>query len=393
MKKRIFSIALALCLVFGSLAVAAQATDEAVLRFDKNGEFKILHLCDCQDEFPAIETMITYINHVLKVYEPDIVVLGGDNTTGPEETKKEAIAELVAPFVENEVYFTLVFGNHDREQGVDNDTLLTYYQEAGGKYCLAYDPIPELHGSATHNLPVYASDGSDKVNFNLYMFDSGSGVYDEQGNGLGYDCVTEDQIDWYVDVSEKLAEENGGLVPSMAFQHIVVGDVYDALFPEVNFSLDPLTQSYNGKNYLIICPRTDNFEGHLFEPPCPGYYNYGQFDTMAMRGDVLAIYSGHDHVNSYETELYGVKIINTPGATYNSYGNEIVRGSRLITVNENDPDAFTTEVITVNDFAVENEEFANASGISPIVGKIWNIIGEVLLALSKASAVISKIIY
>ena len=393
MKKRILSIALAICLIFGSVAVCANALELPGLRFDENGEFKILHLCDCQDGFPAIETMLEYIDYVLKTYDPDLVVLGGDNTVGEAETKREAVKELITPFVENEVYFTLVFGNHDCEQGVDNDTLLTYYQEFGGKYCLAYDAVPSLHGTANHNLPVFASD-SNKVAFNLYMFDSGTSLHDENGEWLGYDCVNEDQIEWYKGVSKTLEAANGGkVVPSMAFQHIIVAEIYDALFPEVGFSLDPITQHYNDKDYLITCPDTSVLEGFIFEPPCPSAYNYGQYDAMIERGDVLAIYSGHDHINAFEVEYKGIDIINTPGATYNSYGNDILRGGRLITVNEDDPAAYTTELVTVNDLAIENAEFAEVSGVSPILGYFWNFLGDFLLALSKASSFIAAIIY
>ena len=98
MKKRIISLLLAVCMVFGMSAVAF-AEEEPTLRFDENGEFTILHLADCQDGYPADTRMLAYIDAVLKMYEPDIVILGGDNTVGEEETKREAIEELVSVFV------------------------------------------------------------------------------------------------------------------------------------------------------------------------------------------------------------------------------------------------------------------------------------------------------
>ena len=51
--KRFVSIVLALVLVFSACAISASAYDLVPLKFDKNGEFKIMHLCDCQDDFPA----------------------------------------------------------------------------------------------------------------------------------------------------------------------------------------------------------------------------------------------------------------------------------------------------------------------------------------------------
>ena len=183
MKKRILAAVLALALVLAAAmpATAKSTAKSPTLRFDENGEFKILHICDCQDTYPAEEDMFTYINHMLDYYEPDLVVLGGDNTVGPAETKELAIKELVAPYVEHEIPFTLVFGNHDEECGnISKDVLLTYYQKYGGKYCLAYDADPKISGTGAHNLPVLASDSND-IKFNVWMFDTGDYVADENG--------------------------------------------------------------------------------------------------------------------------------------------------------------------------------------------------------------------
>lgn len=395
--KRFISIVLALMLVVGACAVSASAAIDSVLKFDENGEFKIMHLCDCQDHYPAIETMLKFIDAALKEYQPDIVVLGGDNTVGPdnmtEEMKRNAVEELCNVFVANEQYFTLVFGNHDREQGFENDELLPMYQQYGGEYCLAVDEVPALHGTGTHNLPVMSSDGT-KIKFNLWMFDSGSHYIDENGEDLGfYDCVREDQIKWYQEESDKLATLAGGKVPSMAFQHIVVGDVYDALFHEAPFELGVLTyKTNNGKVYSPF-PKTENIlEGFLFEFPCPSEKNEGQFEAMVAQKDVLAIFSGHDHINSYTTELDGIKIINTPGATYNSYGNEITRGMRMITVKESDPWNFETEVVTVSQFALDNKDFAEDADIDTFTAGLMIFLGDVLLALNEVTKIFSSVI-
>ncbi len=394
--KRFVSIMLALMLAFGVCAISASADDAATLKFDANGEFKIMHLTDCQDDYPNDETMLKFIDATLKKYQPDIVVLGGDNSVGPDNMKREdkenAIKELCSVFVANETYFTLVFGNHDREQGYENDELLPMYQEFGGKYCLAYDAVPALHGTGTHNLPVMSSDGT-KVKFNLWMFDSGSKYIDENGNNLGiYDCVREDQIKWYQEESKALETAAGGKVPSLAFQHIVVGEVFEALFHESAVDLGALTPKANGKIYSFF-PKTENIlDGFIFEFPCPSEKNHGQFDALVERGDVLAIFSGHDHINTYTTELDGVKIINTPGATYHSYGNEITRGMRMITVKESDPWNFETEVVTVSRFALDNEDFASDAGVDTFTAGLMIAIGDILLALNDLTKGVSSII-
>lgn len=403
MKKRIFSLFLAVCLVLGAAApaFALPVTGERhKLRFDENGEFTVMHLTDMQDNYPANQTMLEYIDVMLKTYKPDIVVLGGDNSVGDADTKEAAIKEIADVFVKNETYFTLVFGNHDhqyvKEIDVDLEAqelakgyLLELYQRYGGEYCLAYDADPSLHGVGTHYLPVYASNSYSKIKFNLWMFDSGSYAADENGNQVGYDCVREDQIKWYQEQSKIIDTIAGETVNSIAFQHIVVGDVYDNLFYETPFDLGKLGRSYNGKKYSFL-PKTENFTGHLLEFPCPGYYNCGQFDAMVKQGNMLAVFSGHDHVNSYETEKDGVWIINTPGATLHSYGDDLVRGCRIITINENDTSTFESEVVTMYDLAIENDGFAEYSGINQFSARILMALGDFAQFLSKLAAPLFK---
>lgn len=413
MKKRILSVVLALCIAMSAAFAVGVYADDAngVLRFNENGEFTIMHLTDTQDGYPTSEKMLKYIDYMLKTYKPDIVILGGDNCVGkkiegeenqdPAVNIERSIEQLVSVFVENKTYFTFVFGNHDHQyvDGIDIDPvgqgkvkehLLGLYQKYGKGYCLAYDADPSLHGVGTHNLPILASD-SDKIKFNLWMFDSGSYAADENGKKVGYDCVREDQIAWYQEKSAALDKLAGEQVKSLAFQHIVVGDVYDNLFYESIFDLGELGRNFNGKHYSFL-PKTENFTGQLFEYPCPGYYNCGQFDAMVKQGNVLGIFSGHDHVNSYETERDGVWIINTPGATYHSYGNDLVRGSRLITINEKDTSTFSNRIVTVNDAAIADETFAADVGISPTFAKIQMFFGEVAKVLGRAASPLFKVL-
>ncbi len=388
MKKRILSLALALVMVFACFALNASAADSGVLRFDENGEFKIMHICDCQDTYPANTTMLKFIDAALKEYQPDLVVLGGDNTVA--EKKDESIKELAEVFVANETYFTLVFGNHDHQQGFTDDEQLAMYQKHGGKYCLAYDPHPELTGTATHALPVLGSQ-SNKAELMLYMFDSNQyvSVNDFEDE---YDSVNPDQIKWYQSVSKAAEITNGKTVPALAFQHIIVGEVYDALFHESTIDMGELSRNFNGKTYSFL-PKTENLqEGFIFEFPCPGYYNHGQFDAMVERGDVMGIFSGHDHTNTFITELDGIKIVNTGGVTYHSYGSGFTRGVRMITVNENNPGTFETEMVTINQFAIDNSDFAADAGISKFEAVIVTAFGEFLLAMGKFTGIFSSII-
>lgn len=342
--KKVISVLLALAIVFACVATAfASGDNSSVLSFDKNGEFKILHLTDCQDEYPAHTEMLQFIEHALKKYEPDLVVLGGDNTVDGDGEQEQAVAEIVDIFVKNETYFTLVFGNHDREYGEKEDQinhnaiLLSYYQKYGEQYCLAYDQVPELSGVATHNLPIMSSSDPLKVAYNLYMFDSGTSGYKDENGNEGYECVYPDQIEWFKATNNAYTANNGGnVIPSMAFQHIIVGEIMDIFYKEKSEVAVSIESKFcNGKEYdLTFADLSAIKDGMLTEPPCPGVTNFGQFDALAEQGTV-AVFSGHDHVNTFTVETeQGVDIVNTPGCTFNSYGQDYNRGGRLITLHE-----------------------------------------------------------
>ena len=73
---------------------------------------------------------------------------------------------------------------------------------------------------------MYSNDGN-RVAYEIYCFDSGCEV-----EGKGYESVHSDQIEWYRNRSEELKNANGGeYVPSVVFQHIIVQEIFDKLFP------------------------------------------------------------------------------------------------------------------------------------------------------------------
>ncbi len=339
--KRIISVALcALLLVAVFVPAFAADEDTAALKFGRNGKFKILQVADLQDSEMPYPAMIKALEKILDKSNPDLVVLTGDNIAGGScETLEEAeaaIAAFMAPIVERSIPFAVTFGNHDDEGAASKEDQLAIYQTYPG--CLSTDDNPELTGCANNSLPVLSSDGK-KVAFNVWMIDSNT--YDEV-NG-GYDYVHEDQIAWYKETSKKLEEENGGLVPSIAFQHIVVPEIYELMW-ECDFESD-ITANYNGQNYYLLFDKDADVEGFVLEGPCPSNTNGGEMAAFLERGDVLATVCGHDHINEYVADYKGVDIICTPGMTFNSYGRYMVRGCRLFTIDESDTWDYETEMI------------------------------------------------
>lgn len=343
--KKIIAVVLAMLMLTATFAMTASANvSDYILKFNEDGKFKIMMFADSQDDENLEETTAQLMREALAAYTPDLVIYMGDNSVAPAEKQADAIAAIVAPVVEAGVPFTVVFGNHDQEQGLPNEDLLKEYQKFPG--CLAYDAVPSLYGCGNHNLPILASNGIG-VAFNLWMIDSGTST-EEAG---GYDYVREDQINWYKDTAKALSLLNGGkVVPAMSFQHIIVPEVYDALgMMKIPFGIGEWT--FDGQAYLPI-PNFGAYTGFLFEPPCPSHINGGQFDAWVETGDVMATFYGHDHVNSFTTSYEGIDITTVPTVGCNSYSNDMNRGVGLITLDENDLSTYEYEVLPMYDFAL-----------------------------------------
>lgn len=349
--KKVISVVLAVCMLFSLVTISfAGLKADAKLQFNSNGKFKILCLADVQDSYPMEPAMIQFIKEALDFAAPDLVVFVGDNVVGEDI---RAIDEMIAPLDERGIPFTFVFGNHDDEGGMVKEDQLAAYQ----KYdeCLAYDADPELSGCATHNVPILSSDGS-KVAFNVWCFDSGGSIHDEDGTWLGYDHVHADQIEWYEETREALAEENGGeVVPSLAFQHIIPQEPVEMIFYEGAIALGEATINFSDGTVYTVVPDITKYDGYIFEKSCPSYGNDGQWDAMVEGGDVLGLVVGHDHVNNFVAHCGGMDLIQTPGCTYNSYYNNMYQGARVIELNEADLTTYETYNLTSSSLAQRDD--------------------------------------
>ena len=313
-------------------------TTASPLKF-KNGVLKIMHITDTHYSFENVDASVRLLEIACDREMPDVVIVTGDNVDNYPEAKdtKKLIDRLMSVFDERNIPAAITFGNHDSERGaMSREELMAYYNTH--KSSISVDDGEELSGCGTYNIPVHASD-SDKVKFNLWIFDSND--YDDEGH---YGCVLPDQVEWYKKRSDELTQANdGNKVYSLAFQHMIVEDVYRALKMtkiRVPFSYHHM---YDKKRFYSFDPKGVNF-GTLTETPCSGYHNYGQFDAMVEKGDVLAMFSGHDHTNAFGVKYKGIDISNTVSTRYNRDRFSSQYGYRIITVNESDTSVYKSRV-------------------------------------------------
>lgn len=320
-------------------ADSSSETDKTI-KFGSDGKLKILHMPDTHLKLNHnFDPTIWMVEKACDDEKPDIVMLTGDivlNCDNAEDTKK-MINALMNIFESRNIPVAVTFGNHDSEQGaMSREELMAYYNTFSCS--VSVDDAEALSGCGTYNIPVLSSDG-ETVKFNLWVFDSGD--YDEEGR---YSCVQPDQVEWYKDTSDKLKAANGGEnVNSLVFQHIIVGEIYDALEKSDSHKSYSYKHIYNEDEYYMFDPDRVNY-GTIRETPCPGYANYGQFDAMVEKGDVLAMFTGHDHTNAFGVKYKGIDIVNSLSTRYIGLFHSTQCGYRVIEVNENDTSTYETRV-------------------------------------------------
>lgn len=341
----------------------SQKIKDKTIKFNSNGKLKILHITDTHFELNKnFDPTIWLVERACDAEKPDIVMVTGDNVVNcdnAEDTKK-MINALMNIFDSRNIPVAVTFGNHDSEQGaMSREELMAYYNTFSCS--VSVDDGEALSGCGTYNIPVLSSDG-EKVKFNLWVFDSGD--YDEEGR---YSCVKPDQIEWYKETSDKLkAENNGEAVNSLVFQHIIVGEIYDVLKKSDTWKSYSYKHLYNKDEYYMFDPDRTNY-GTIREYPCPGYYNFGQFEAMVEKGDVLAMFTGHDHTNAFAVEHKGIDIVNSLSTRYLGLFHSTQCGYRIIEVDENDTTDYETRVARIYDiydFETVKEEKQNGDKFS-----------------------------
>ena len=323
----------------------AQNRTDKTIKFNSDGKLRIMHITDTHLEHnPNFDALVWLIEKACDKEKPHIVVLTGDNVLNCEnaEDTKKLINALMNVFDSRNIPVAVAFGNHDSETGaMSREELMAYYNTFSCS--VSVDDGDALSGCGTYNIPVLSSD-EEKVKFNLWVFDSGD--YDEKHR---YSCVKPDQIEWYKKTSDKLkAENNGEKVNSLVFQHIVVGEIYDVLKKSKFWKPFAVKHLYNKKEYYMFNPDFVNY-GTIREYPCPGYYNYGQFDAFVNHGDVLAMFTGHDHTNAFGVKYKGIDLVSSLSTRYKGNVNSTQYGYRVIEINENDTSKYETRVVRLYD--------------------------------------------
>ena len=339
----------ALVALFGcSTPVENQSGGSAsVLHFKADGTFKVMAISDIQDGADVSPDAIKLITMALDAENPDMVVLNGDNIFdwSPSllvsgDNVKKSIETFMAPITAKKIPFAVVFGNHDFTVPMNQEAQWDFYQTFPG----ALGTMNKI-GDRVGNYNVVVENTSGSPALNLWFFDSGGSTLSANGSAM-----LDEQLTWYKNTSDALKSANGGTpIPSVAFQHIPVPQIYD-LLTEVGPGTPGAVEGtgvHSGRYYVANDALVT--DGVVGEGPCPLDDDKSEFDTWRQQGDVMAAVFAHDHKNDFRGTLQGIELMYDSSVGFYSYGNGDQHGVRVLEFNQDSVKNYQTRMVVWKD--------------------------------------------
>lgn len=328
------------------------------VRLNKDGRIVIMQVSDTQDMVHVRKAMVKMLDAAYDSVKPDLVLFTGDNILGNHlldarigsrqvahgeeatyERMEKSLAHIIEPLEKRGITYSMIFGNHDDMNCVSKERQAEIFRR--NPNCLPMNTDDDTVDCDTHNIPILSNDGKRTV-FNLYMLDCAWRDHEENRT---HEEVKKETVEWYRKTGDSLREKNGGkAVKSLMFLHIPLPQQLE-LCSEC--SKDSFGAIKAGEDKYIRLDAS-KARGVMGEPPCVCKDEFGLFDEVKARGDVMAVITGHDHQNCFEGEVDGVKMIQTPCASFRCYGN-YMRGVRVFILDESDPDIYRTFMVTYDD--------------------------------------------
>ncbi|MBO4703266.1 MAG: metallophosphoesterase [Bacilli bacterium] len=277
-----------------------------MLELEYTGNFKILqltdtHIADKDDQDLHYAFLDLLIKDANKANDLDFIVVTGDLFT----FAGKATARRYCDFLDSYgIPWSVVFGNHDEQTYFSVDWWTNYLNNYGSN-CYFKD-IQDDDVAGNCNFAINLKKGG-VVTDQLIMMDSNRYYF---GDYMGYDYFKKSQIDWYSELVDQTAADNGGVVNSLMFYHIPL--------PEVNDAYEKGTLIYGEKR----------------EDCCPPDQDLGFFDIIKAKGSTSAMFFGHDHINNFEADYEGVKFCYGIKSTNRIYFDEDMLGYQTIEIKD-----------------------------------------------------------
>lgn len=255
---------------------------------------------------PKSDTTLLSFEKILDAEKPDLIIFTGDIVTSePVEKGWNVISKFAG---ERKIPFAVTFGNHDDEAGVSRSDLaflVTKYPYNVNK--IAGDG---LQANLNNVLSIYGSKQNMKIQSTIYLFDSNA--YSTISGVEGYGWITTDAIEWYKNKSLQFTLNNNMRpISSLAFFHIPL--------PEYSIAFDDEKKIRYGER---------------LEKECSPKLNSGLFLAMKEMGDVLGVFTGHDHLNNYIVDYNNIALAYGCFSGWRTTYVPEINGARVIVLKE-----------------------------------------------------------
>lgn len=248
------------------------------LKFNADGRFKIIQYTDLHYIAGAepSKKSINTINYTLDTEKPDLVVFTGDIVV--KAPTKQGWDEVLNTVISRKIPYIVTLGNHDDEAEMTREEVAGYVASK------PYLVNPQVKTDGVEGYLNAAIEVKGKIPAVIYAMDSHA--YSKNPAMKGYGWFHQNQVAWFTRESAKFKKANqDSVLTALAFFHIPL--------PEYKLAFD------NQKNKRL---------GVRYEDECPPNINTGMFAAMFEAGDVLGMFVGHDHVNDYLVDYYGIAL-------------------------------------------------------------------------------------
>uniref|UniRef100_A0AB33J4Y8 Metallophosphoesterase n=1 Tax=Prevotella sp. GTC17259 TaxID=3236795 RepID=A0AB33J4Y8_9BACT len=288
-------------LVFILLFVATAVHAQQRLAFH-DGTFKIAQFTDIHwdESSPNCPKTIAAIDAVIAAEKPDMAMLTGDVVT--EKPGVQGWKSVIAVFERVRLPFVVMMGNHDAEV-MAKDSI--YNMLLASPYYVGKRGDADVFGYGNCVIPVHGRQGVEAL---LYCLDSND--YQPVKEFGHYDWIHFDQIKWYREQSQRFAREHvGNPLPALAFFHIPLVEYKDMI-------------------------AAGTYLGHYEdEGVASAKLNSGMFNAFAEQGDVMGVFTGHDHGNDLIDTYSTIALAYGRVSGLDAYG-KLPRGGRIIQLYE-----------------------------------------------------------
>lgn len=307
--------------------------------FVTDEDFKVLHITDVHitggfinkiEDQKAINALVAMV----VAEDPDLVIITGDLAFAIPETgtiNNRYAHEMFIKVMENlGVYWTVTFGNHDDESFnfYRRQAVADMYADESLERCLFQQSPEGVSGMGNHVINIKNTAG--EVTKSLIMVDTHAYIHTDLIGGTidalfwNYDCVKQDQVDWYESVIEQYSPKS-----SLMFFHIPLMEVkkgYDEYI--ANGRQDGENVKWHGG---------DDGEDRSAEVVYSSRIEDGLFEKILELGNTKAMFFGHDHLNNFVLEYKGVLCSYGYSIDYSAYSGTLEnkglqRGCTILTL-------------------------------------------------------------